>query len=104
RNVLGQAVQHSAGRVAPRKPPGVGGEARQVAVPSGGKLAPLHLLDLGGQFSKLLAVGGKTCSPVAPRFGAARADAGVEPARDFVRHEEFGVLGPAIGSLGEPDL
>ena len=61
-------------------PLGSGWKARQVAVPSRGQLAPLHLLDLGGELRELLAVVGEQRLPAPPRLGAARADAGIETA------------------------
>ena len=52
----------------------------------------------------LRSVVGKERLPAAPRLGPARADAGSEMLPDAVGHKELGILGPAIGALGEPDL
>src|SRR4029077_20729337 len=103
-NALSKDVQYFAGSVAAREALGIGGEAWQVAVPSDGQLAPLHLVDLSGEFRKLIMVSGKQRLPAAPRLGPARANTSVESARDPVRYQELCVLGPAVGSLGEPDL
>src|SRR4029450_3811102 len=72
-DVLGEDVQHLARSVTAGDALGIGLEARQVAVPSLGQLAPLHLVDLGGEFRELLAVVGEERLPAPPRPRAARA-------------------------------
>src|SRR5262249_17580869 len=79
-------------------------KGRQVAIPSHGQVASLHLLDLGGELRELLTVVGKERLPAPPRLGAARHDSGIKLPHDPVGHEKLGILRPAIGALGKPDL
>ena len=77
------------------------GKTGKIAVPAGRQFAPLHLVDLGGQFGILGPVARRTASiHSAPRRRAARADAGREMLVDAVGHEELRVLGPAVAALG----
>ena len=77
-DVLGEHVEHLARGVAPGDALGVGREDRQIAVPAGRQLAPLHLVDLVRELGELLAVVGEELVPARARLGAARADAGIE--------------------------
>src|SRR5262249_5111266 len=83
---------------------GIGRKARQVAIPPRGQLAPLHLLDLGGELRELLTVVGKERVPAPMRLGAARADPGIKLLHDPFGYKKLGILRPAIGALGKPDL
>ena len=104
-DVLREHVQHLARGVAAGDPLRVGGEDREVPVPAGGQLAPLHLVDLGGELG-VLRRGRRRRASVHCRAGlrAPRADPGGEVLAHAVGHEELRVLGPAVGALGEPDL
>ena len=104
-NVLGEHVQHLARGVAAGDALGVGREARQVAVPARGQLAPLHLVDLGGELRELLRGSRRRAPPSARRAAAPRAPMPASKcSHDAVGHEELGILRPAVGALGEPDL
>src|SRR5262249_32241611 len=103
-NVLRQHVQHLARGVASGDALEISRKGRQVAIPSRGKLAPLHLLDLGGELRELPAVVGKERLPAAPRIGPARANASIDLLHDPVGYEDLGIPRPAIGALREPDL
>jgi hypothetical protein len=74
-DVLRQHVQHLARGVAPGDALGIGGKDGQVAIPSRGQFAPLHLVDLGRELGKLGPVGGEKLPSIPRRLGAARADA-----------------------------
>ena len=77
----------------------VGLEGGDRAVPAVGQLAVLHHLDLAlvlGAVELLL--------PGGAELGAALADPLVEALADAVGDEELGVLGPAVGLLGQLDL
>src|SRR6266511_2177186 len=78
--------------------------SRQMVVPAVGKLAMLHFVELIGQRGLLLLVGLKHGEPGVTQIGAARADPGLEMLADAVRHQECGVLGPAVVPLGQADL
>ena len=88
----------------PAMPFGIGREDGQVAVPAGRQLAPLHLVDLGGEFGVLGPVGGEEFRPLPPGLRAALADAGGEVLADAVGDEELRVLGPAVEALAQADF
>jgi hypothetical protein len=101
RDVLGQDVEHLVRRVASGDTFGIGREYRQVAVPVGGELTLLHLLDFGGELRILRAI---LCEKIVPRrvrFRAAIADARREVLFHAVGNQELRVLGPAVGTLRE---
>ena len=105
-NVLGEHVQHLARGVAAGDALGIRREARQVAVPV---LRAARAAASGRSRWRapgmLRRVVGEQRLPVAARAAAPRcADARVEMLAHSVGHEELGILRPAIGALGEPDL
>ena len=100
-DILGEHIQHLARRIASGNSLRIRRKARQIAIPAGGQLASLHLIDLGGEIREALAVFGKHRFPVAPRLATALADAVGEVLDDSVRHQELGVLRPVIGALDE---
>ena len=104
RMMRGNGVEHLAGGVARGKALRVGGENRKSRVPAIGKLAPLHALDLVGKIGVLCSVGCEQRAPIFLETSAAPADAVLKMLAHAVRHQEFGVLGPAIASLGETDF
>src|ERR1051325_11113792 len=104
RNVLRQNVQHFAGGISACDAFGICREHRKIAVPLSGKLAPLHLLNLGGELRILGSIGGKKFCPMPPRIGAARADTGGKMFVDAVGHKKLGILGPAVEFLSEANL
>ena len=85
-------------------PFGSAGNDGQIAIPAGGKFAPLHLVDLGREFGILCAIGGEKIRPCLAGLGAALADAGLEMLVDTVRDEELRILGPAVETFGEADF
>ena len=93
-----------AGRIAPGDSLRIRRKARQIAIPAGGQLPPLHQIDLRGEVRETLAVLGKHRFPVAPRLAATLADAVGKVLHDSVRHQELGILRPVIGALDEPDF
>ena len=78
----------------------VGGENGQVAVPPGGEFAPLHLVDLSGEFGVCGPIRREEFRPFAPGVRAARADPVREVFVDSVRHKELRVFGPSVVALG----
>src|SRR5262249_38145630 len=83
---------------------GVGREARQVAIPPRGQLAPLHLVDLVCKFQKLATVGDKHRLPVTMSIAAPRTYARLELLLDPVGNQKLGILRPAVSVLDQPDL
>ena len=104
RVMRGNGVEHLAGGVARGKALGVGGKNRKSRVPAIGKLAPLHAFDLVGKIGVLASVGCEQRAPIFVETSSAPADAVLKMLAHAVRHEEFGVLGPAVAALGETDL
>ena len=103
--LLREDVQHLPRRVAAGDALGIGRKLRQIAIPAGGQLAPLHLVDLARLLRIFFAVGGEEFGPLPDARAAPRAPMpGVEMLADAVRHEELRVLRPAVGALGEPHL
>ena len=79
-------------------------ETRQVAIPARRQLAPLHLIDLGGELRELFAIAGEKRLPALPRRAPRAPMPAAKRSMHAVGHEELGVLRPAIGALGQPDL
>src|SRR5207302_2473420 len=101
---LRQRVQHLARGFAAGDALGVGRTDRQVAVPPGRQLAPLHLVDLGRELGVLIPVGAEKLCPLLPSLRAARSHTGCEVLADAVRDQELGVLRPAVGALAKANL
>ncbi len=83
---------------------GVSGEHRQVGIPTLGKRLRLHSLEAVGKIGVLAAVGSGQLGPGLVQMAAAAADALAEMLAHAVRHQKFGVLGPAVIAFGEADL
>src|SRR5262249_32296831 len=98
-DVLGEHVQHLAGRVTPGESFRIGRERGEVAIPTGGQLAALHLIDLGCERGKLRSVGREELGPFFASFRAPLADAGSEVLVYAGGHEKLRVFGPAVGTL-----
>ena len=105
-HVLREHVEHLARGVAPGDALRVGRKDRQVAVPAVRQLAPLHLLDLGGELRDTSrGSAAKSSVPRRARASAPRAPMpGGEVLAHAVGHQELRVLRPAVGALGQPDL
>ncbi len=104
RDILREHVEHLAGSIAARDALGVGREGRQALVPSLRQLAPLHQVDLGREPRIARPVDLKQLVPACMGLGATRADSGGEALAHGLRHQELGVLGPTVETLGEADL
>src|SRR5215472_8595084 len=104
RDVLRKHIQHFAGGFAARDAFGVGGENGEIAVPSGGKLAALNLVDLGSELGILGSIFFKESGPVVPCGSAACAHSLRKVAIDSIGHEELRVFGPSVIALGEADF
>src|SRR5208282_4151999 len=64
----------------------------------------LHALELIGEVRILGSVRLKLGEPHLPKLPAPLTNAGPEMLAHAIRHEEFGVFGPAVTALGEADL
>ena len=104
RDVLREDVQHLAGGVASGDALCVRREHREIAIPSGGKFAALHLVDLGGELGEGPAIAIEELHPFAPGRRAARADSLREVLIDAVGHQELCVFRPAVAAFGEADF
>src|SRR5206468_9150453 len=67
-DVLREHIQRLGRSVAPRNAFRIGGEDRQVAVPAGGKFAPLHLFDLGRELGVFGSISGEEFGPLLSGF------------------------------------
>src|SRR5215471_546936 len=103
-DILRESIQHFARCFAPGNSLWVGWKYRKVAIPSCGKLSPLHQINLGGQLRKLYPILGKEFSPLKPGLITPGTHSGSKVIVDAVRHEELRVLRPAICALGQADL
>ena len=79
-------------------------EDREVLVPSHGKLALLHLVDLGRELGILGTVVGRTLLPLFAGCGAAGANPGREVLAHAVGHEELRLFGPAVVAFDDANL
>ncbi len=103
-DVLREHVEHGSRGLSPGEALRVGRKDGEVTVPSGGQLAPLHLVDLGREGRVGGPIGREELGPPTPGLRATRADPGCEVLADTVGNEELGVLGPPVAALGEADL
>src|SRR6266404_1502890 len=103
-NILSQNVERFAGSVSPRDPFRIGWEGRKVAVPVGGKLAPLHQFDLSRVIGVLSSINSKEFRPLPSSFSAARANTGREVFIDAVGHKKVFILGPPVGALTQANF
>ena len=103
-NVRGNRVQRLAGGVARGHALAVGGEGRQGGVPVLGKIGMLQASGFGRRDRDI----GGDSSPIAGPGLALRRPRAPQPAVEVlahpVRHQELGIFGPTIGSLGQPDF
>ncbi len=103
-DVLGDRVQHLA-RGGPRRHAlGVGGEDRQVFVPAVGELAVLDPVELVGQVRMLRLVASTVANQASRSSLPRRPMPSLKVVVNAVGDVELGVLGPAVGTLGELDL
>ena len=103
-NALSQGVEDLLRGIATGEALGVGWEDRQIFVPTLGQLPALHPLDLVGEARILRPVVREHVHPGVALRGPARAHVLREMAGDALRHQELGILGPAIEALGQLDL
>src|SRR6266850_1200159 len=96
-NTPGNGVEHLRRGVASRDALRIGWKRRQIAVPAGGMLAPLHLSDLDSEIRKLAAKCGEQVVPVFVRLSPASTESSGEMFAHAVGHEKLGLLRPVIG-------
>src|SRR5262249_17937551 len=82
----------------------VGRKHRQVAVPSRGKLSPLHQFNLCGEVWMLRAVRFEQLIPFVAGLGATRANTGCEGLVHAVGNKKLRILGAAVGLFAQSDL
>ena len=88
----------------PAMPFGSAGKTGRLRSQPSGKFAPLHLVDLGGEFGVLGSISSEKLRPLLPGLRPARADAGGEVLIHTVGHEELRVFRPSVAAFGEADL
>src|SRR5215510_8567153 len=104
RNVLGKHVHHLSGRFPSRNALRVDSKDGEVAIPSGGEFAPLHLGDLSRKFGVSRSVSIEEPCPFLAGLCAPDADPRGEVLIDAVGYEELLVLRPSVPALGKTDL
>src|ERR1700722_659298 len=104
RHMLGDGVEHFAGRVPRGDALVVGGECRQERIPLLRQGAGQKLLDLARGLRKFPPVGGKQLFPIVAQRAAAPADVVAELVIDAIRHQKLRVFRPAVKTLGETYL
>src|SRR5258706_2141852 len=103
-DIPGQNVQHLARGFAACNALRVGGKDREVAIPTGGKFAALHLVNFGREFREFHSIAGEERLPIFPGLRSAPADPGFEMIINTFGDEEFCVLRPAVATLRKADL
>src|SRR2546425_5706781 len=82
----------------------MGGEGRKVTIPAIGQFPPLNLAQLIGEFWVVLPIGLEQGRPLRRELSTPFAYSFLEMLPHPVRHEEFRVLRPPVGMLGETNL
>src|SRR6202035_4614245 len=77
---------------------------REISIPCGRQLAPLHLVDLGREIRMRGAIRIEQVRPLAARLSAARPDPSCKMVTDPAGNQELRILGPPVGALGQSDL
>src|SRR5277367_3992259 len=88
-------VQHLGGCVAAGDTSGIGRKTGQIRVPSVGRLALPHPLELAREVRVFLPICDDPRQPAFPKLSTTLPDAGTEILDYAVRHEEHGIFGPA---------
>src|ERR1700737_1189383 len=98
-DVLREDVEHLARSFPPGNALGVGREGREISIPCGWQLTPLHLVDLGGEIRMRGAIGIEQVRPLAARLSAARPDPSGKMLADALGNEKLRILGPPQGPV-----
>ena len=104
RDISGHYIQHLGCRLAAGNAFGIGREGGQIFIPAIRQFAPLHAVKLIGQLRKLFLVAFEKLFPLRSQLFAALADSIAEVLDHTIRNQEFGVLRPAVSTLGKSNL
>src|SRR5262249_13848604 len=104
RDVLGEHIQCLARSVAPGNSLCVGREDREIMVPTGWQVPPLHQLDLVRQLGVLCSICFEQLRPFAPQGRATGTNAGLEMLVNSIRNKKFFVLRPTVTLFRQPNF
>src|SRR5262245_40202253 len=104
RDVLCEHIQYLARSVPPGNTLFIGRKDREITVPYGWEVPPLHQLDFVCQLGIPGSIRFEQFHPLAPQTRASCANAGREMLIDPVRNKKFGILRPSVAAFREPDL